>query len=130
MTRTILVVEDTREFQLLIRSILEGAGYEVVIAGTGTEGLAEARRLKPDLVLLDIQLPGMDGYDVCGAIRADPEIGRLPIIVVSVQSQVSEIIRAMKRGADDYVAKPYDPRQVLTRVAGLLDAAADRRGPE
>ncbi|MFH1725738.1 MAG: response regulator transcription factor [Elusimicrobiota bacterium] len=120
--KTILVVEDNEEFQRLLKHILTGAGYRVLVAGDGVEGMERVRADGPDMVLLDIQMPRMNGYEVCKAIRAEAGlgIGRIPIILVSVQSKVHEIVDGLKLGADDYVTKPFDPAEVLARVSALF----------
>lgn len=125
--KTILVIEDDAEFQSLALHILEGAGYRVRTAKDGPSGLEEARRLKPDLILLDVEMPRLDGYGVTKAVRADPEIGRIPIILVTVHSKVRELVQGLKLGADDHVTKPFDPADLLLRVATVLRGAGGKR---
>lgn len=118
--KTILVVEDDSEFRSLALHILKGAGYRVESAPDGPAGLAAARELKPDLILLDVEMPGMDGYGVCKEVRADPAIAHVPIILVTVHSEMRHLVEGLKLGADDHVTKPFDPSDLLLRVASVL----------
>jgi len=118
--KTILVIEDDPEFRQLAVHILKRAGYRVHTAENGSRGLEEARRLVPDLILLDIEMPVMDGYAVCQAIRSDPAVGRVPIVLVTVHSKVRQIAEGLRLGADDHVTKPFDPADLLLRVESAL----------
>ncbi|MFH2202158.1 MAG: response regulator transcription factor [Elusimicrobiota bacterium] len=121
--KTILIVEDNTEFQALLQQIVEDAGYRSLLAVDGAAGLAAAKAEKPDLMLLDIQMPRMSGYEVTQAVRADAAIGRTPIILVSVESKMEDIVKGLKLGADDYVTKPFNPEEVLARVRTLFRQA-------
>lgn len=125
--KTILVIEDNPQFQELLRQILGKAGYRILTADNGAEGLSLARAQRPDMVLVDVQMPLKDGYEVCRAIRAEPEIRRTPIIVISVLSRVGEVVEGLKSGADDYLNKPFNPDEVLARVNALFRQAAGPR---
>lgn len=120
MTRTILIVEDNHEFRTLLRKILLNAGYKAIEAVNGQEGLEAARKHRPDMVLCDVQMPLMNGYELVAALRAEPELGPVPIIMISVQSKVDEVVKGLKVGADDYLTKPFDPDEVIARVGSLF----------
>ena len=118
MARNILVVEDDRNISDLIRMYLEKEGFEVRSAYDGGKAIEEYDKQAPDMVLLDIMLPGMDGFSLCETIRhGDPYIG---IIMASAKGQESDKIRGLSIGADDYITKPFDPVEVLARVRSQL----------
>lgn len=117
---TVLVVDDDPVIQKLLQVNFEMEGYDVVIAGDGEEGLAMAREERPDLVLLDVMMPKMNGLDVAAALRADALTERIPIIMLSAKAQASDVQAGLDLGVDDYVTKPFDPLELLERVAGLL----------
>ncbi len=116
----ILVVEDDHDIADLIRRYLVKAGYAVELIASGSAALARVREDKPDLVILDLMLPGMSGIDVCRAIREDRAIARLPIIMVTARAQESDRVLGLESGADDYVTKPFSTRELVARVAALL----------
>lgn len=121
MSKTkVLVVDDEEDFQDIVRHILERAGYEVVVAGDGGEGLAALRREKPDLLILDINMPLKDGYVLCREARAMSEFAELPILMLTIRNRDEEIVRGMDVGADAYLAKPFDPGELLARLRTLL----------
>lgn len=117
---TILVVEDNPDFQKLTRHILEQEGYKIFTASDGAQGLKFLEEWVPDMILLDIRLPDMDGYEICRIIRSNPRHGRVPIIMVTIESEVKNIVRGLKMGADDYIVKPFNPDELLARVRGLF----------
>jgi DNA-binding response OmpR family regulator len=117
---TVLVVDDDPVIQKLLQVNFEMEGYDVVIAGDGEEGLAMAREERPDLVLLDVMMPKMNGLDVAAALRADALTDAIPIIMLSAKAQASDVQAGLDLGVDDYVTKPFDPLELLERVAGLL----------
>lgn len=117
MARTILIVEDDRNIADLLRLYLEKDGYEVFIAYDGIKGLEKFREVKPDLVLLDVMLPGMDGWGVCRSIRQD---SKTPIIMLTAKSETEDKVAGLKQGADDYVTKPFETREVLARIEAVL----------
>ena len=124
MTKRILVVEDTDDNRKIIRDLLTAAGYALIEAIDGAEGVALARKERPDLVLMDIQLPEIDGYEATRQIRAIPELAKVPIIAVTSYALSGDDAKARAAGCDDYVAKPFSPRQLLAKVREFLPDAA------
>ncbi|MBC8334698.1 MAG: response regulator transcription factor [Anaerolineales bacterium] len=120
MSETILIVEDEPKIARLARDYLEKNGYRVLVAGDGDSGLAMARREKPDLLVLDLMLPGMDGLDVCRAIRRESD---LPIIMLTARAEETDRLIGLELGADDYISKPFSPRELVARVRALLRRA-------
>jgi two-component system cell cycle response regulator DivK len=120
MSKRILVIEDTEDNRQIIRDLLSSAGYEMIEAVDGIEGVAVAERERPDLILMDIQLPGIDGYEATRRIRALPEIGTMPIIAVTSYALSGDEAKAREAGCDGYVAKPVSPRQLLAKVREFL----------
>ncbi|WP_029895537.1 response regulator [Desulfohalovibrio reitneri] len=116
----ILVVEDDEDIQQLLRYNLEAAGFEVVSAEEGSEALAKARRTIPSLVILDIMLPGMDGFEVCKELKKNAETAKAPIIMLTARGEEVDRIVGLELGADDYVVKPFSPREMLLRVKAIL----------
>ena len=120
MTKRILVIEDTEDNRQIIRDLLTSAGYELVEAVDGLEGVATAEREKPDLILMDIQLPGIDGYEATRRIRAIPELAKVPIIAVTSYALSGDEAKTRAAGCDGYVAKPFSPRQLLAKIREFL----------
>jgi two-component system alkaline phosphatase synthesis response regulator PhoP len=116
----ILVVDDDREVVRLMRAYLEQAGYEVLAAYDGETAIHILRREKPDLLLLDLVLPDRDGYDITRLVRADPALAPVPIIMLTARVEDTDKIVGLEIGADDYVTKPYNPREVVARVRARL----------
>jgi DNA-binding response OmpR family regulator len=119
MTR-VLVVEDDPDIATLVRLALERAGHAVDVCGTGPEALRAARTQPPDLVVLDWMLPGMDGLLVCQALRQDAVTSRLPIIMLTARGEEVDRVRGLELGADDYIVKPFSPRELAARVSAVL----------
>ncbi|HMA35492.1 MAG TPA: response regulator transcription factor [Chloroflexia bacterium] len=120
MPQTILVVDDEPRIVDLVTAILESQGYAVIEAGDGDAAIAALRNHLPDLVLLDVMLPGADGFQVLKAIR---EISTVPVIMLTVQASEADKVRGLELGADDYVAKPFGQRELVSRVKALLRRA-------
>ena len=117
MAKTVLIVEDDRNIADLLRLYLEKEGYEVAIALDGLKGVEKFRELKPTLVLLDVMLPGMDGWGVCRTIRAE---AKTPIIMLTAKSETEDKVMGLKQGADDYITKPFEMKEVLARIEAVL----------
>ena len=120
----VLIVEDSPDIADLIRLYLERAGHRVDTLTTGTEVLPHARESRPDAIVLDLMLPGMDGLLVCQALRRDAATSAIPIIMLTARGEEAERVRGLEVGADDYVTKPFSPKELVARVAALLRRAA------
>ena len=116
MSKTILVVEDTEDNRRILRDLLGAAGYTMIGAYDGADGVAKARGHKPDLILMDIQMPVMDGYEATRRIKADPALKAIPVIAVTSYALSGDEEKARTAGCDGYVAKPFSPRQMLAKV--------------
>ncbi|MGH8870816.1 MAG: response regulator transcription factor [Acidimicrobiia bacterium] len=123
----ILVVDDEMKIARLVRDYLTEAGFDVALASTGPAAVAAARSDRPDLVILDLGLPGMDGYDVTRAIRGKSAI---PIIMLTARSEETDRIVGLELGADDYVVKPFSPRELVARVKAVLRRTGGEVGTE
>ena len=123
MSKRILVVEDTEDNRQIIRDLLSSVGYELIEAVDGAAGVAMAQSEHPDLILMDIQLPEIDGYEATRRIRAIPELAKVPIIAVTSYALSGDDAKARAAGCDDYVAKPFSPRQLLAKVREFLPDA-------
>jgi len=119
-SKKILVVEDERDILQLVKLYLEKEGYRVSTATTGTDGLKAARTEHPDLLVLDLMLPEMDGLEVCKRLRADQQTAALPVIMLTAKAEESDTIVGLELGADDYVTKPFSPKAFVARVKALL----------
>ena len=117
MNETILVVDDEPKIVKLARDYLEKSGFRVVTASDGITALAQARHERPDLVVLDLNLPGMDGLDVCRALRRASDV---PIIMLTARAEEADRLIGLELGADDYVTKPFSPRELVARVRAVL----------
>ena len=117
MAKTVLIVEDDRNIADLLRLYLEKEGYEVVIANDGLKGVELFKSSQPSLVLLDVMLPGMDGWGVCRAIRSE---SKTPIIMLTAKGETEDKVSGLKQGADDYITKPFEMKEVLARIEAVL----------
>jgi two-component system phosphate regulon response regulator PhoB len=126
----ILCVEDDINLQKSLSFILWREGYKVLCAQTGEEALELARREKPDLILLDLMLPGMDGLKVCGILKKDPGTSEILIIMVTARKRMEDIVAGLKGYADDYVTKPFEPQVLLARIQALLRRRALSAGDQ
>ena len=122
-TADILVVEDEPDIRALIVHHLSRDGFRCQTAAGGTEALARIRTALPDLVVLDLMLPGMDGLEVCRRLRADPATSRLPVIMLTAKADEVDRVVGLELGADDYLAKPFSPKELVARVRAVLRRA-------
>jgi putative two-component system response regulator len=117
------VVEDDAANRALLQALLRREGYEVIVAASGRDGLRAVRDDAPDLVLLDIEMPGMNGLEVCRALRADPDTVALPIILLTGRSSTSDLVDGLDAGADDFLRKPFERAELLARIRSVLRLA-------
>ena len=120
MSKCILVVEDQVDNRQILRDLLGNAGYELTEAENGEEAIAAVGRRRPDLILMDIQLPIMDGYEAARRIRTNPDLKSVPIIAVTSYALAGDENKALAAGCDGYVTKPYSPRDLLAKVRSYL----------
>lgn len=120
MAKKILVVDDEPNIVTLLGGRLRAEGYEVISAGDGTTGLDKARKEKPDLIILDLMLPKMDGYRVCGLLKKDARYSRIPIIIFTAKAQEEDIRMGEEVGADAYITKPFEPKALLGKIKELI----------
>jgi len=120
VSRRILVVDDHADNRRILRDLLQSAGFEILEAMTGEEAVTRAEATVPDLILMDIQLPGIDGYEATRRIKANPALRGIPLIVVTSYALSGDDARALAAGADGYVAKPFSPRAMLAKVRECL----------
>jgi two-component system cell cycle response regulator DivK len=116
MTKRVLVIEDTEDNRQIVRDLLTNAGYEIVEAEDGESGVAMAASVRPDVILIDIQLPVMDGYEAARRIKADPATAHIPIIAVTSYALAGDEAKTRDAGCDGYIAKPFSPRLLLAKV--------------
>jgi len=117
---SVLIVEDDEDILQLLQFNFESSGFDVHVTGDGREGLAMARRLCPDIVLLDLMLPGMDGFEICKSLKRDSETAQIPVIMLTARGEEVDRIVGLELGADDYVVKPFSFRELLLRVRAVL----------
>ena len=127
MPRSILIVEDDKNIADLIRLYLEKEGMTCHVAGDGLEGLEKFHAVQPDLVMLDIMLPSMDGWSVCRKIR---ETSKVPIIMLTAKGELEDKVSGLEMGADDYITKPFETKEVLARVHAVLRRFGEEEQPE
>ena len=123
MPRSVLVVDDEANILLSLEFLMKKAGYDVRTARDGEEALAEMRKARPDLVLLDVMMPKRNGFDVCEMIRANPEWKDVRVIMLTAKGRDVEREKGLAVGADDYITKPFSTREVVERVSGWLAGA-------
>jgi two-component system, cell cycle response regulator DivK len=124
MSKRILVVEDTEDNRRILRDLLTNAGFELIEAVDGEKGGAMAAEHRPDLILMDIQLPIIDGYEASRRIKANPELRHIPIIAITSYALAGDEEKTAAAGCDGYVAKPFSPRQVLAKIREFLEPQA------
>lgn len=118
--KRILAIEDHEENRRLLRDLLTSAGYELIEAVTGEGGLSLAETRVPDLILLDIQLPGIDGYEVTRRLKANPALRHIPVIAVTSYALSGDDVKALEAGCSGYVTKPFDPAELLAKIGEFL----------
>lgn len=122
MPKSVLVVDDEPNIMLSLEYLMKRAGYEVRLARDGEEALASVTAMPPDLVLLDVNIPKRNGYEVCQAIRANPDLKNVRILMVTAKGREVEIEKGLALGADGYATKPFSTKELAQRVAQLLNA--------
>ncbi|HET6790653.1 MAG TPA: response regulator [Actinomycetota bacterium] len=127
MPETILVVDDDPDIARFVEVNLRSAGYEVSVAGDGEEALERATEIRPDLVLLDVMMPRLDGFEVAQRLRKNPQTANTSIIMLTAKALSSDKVTGLQSGADDYIIKPFDPIELLARVKGTLRRAKEMR---
>src|SRR5690348_16301809 len=116
----IVVIDDTQSLLQLVSLYLKQAGHQVTTANDGVEGVRAAQHVKPDLIITDVMMPNMDGYEVTRRLRRDPATARIPIITLTAHSELESKIKAFEAGADDFMTKPFDAGELVARVSVLL----------
>jgi putative two-component system response regulator len=119
MTNTVLIVDDEFSGRQTLESVLEGDGYNIEMAESGMEALEKLKTIQPDIILLDVMMPGMTGFEVCQRIRSDPLVAEIPIIVLTALDDRESLLTALKAGADDFIAKPFDRYELRARLIGI-----------
>ena len=125
MSKRVLIVDDDPEIVRLVRAYLERDGYQVLVAYDGERALHAIRRERPDLVVLDLMLPDRDGWEITRIVRADPSIANTPIIMLTARIEDQDKIVGLELGADDYMTKPFNPREIVARVRAVLRRVQD-----
>jgi two-component system, cell cycle response regulator DivK len=120
MSKRILVIEDNEDNRRIMRDLLTSVGYEIIEAVTGEEGVIAASTHVPDLILMDIQLPGLDGYEATRRIKADPALRQIPVIAVTSYALSGDDVKAFAAGCEGYVSKPFSPRALLAKIRTFL----------
>jgi DNA-binding response OmpR family regulator len=126
---TVLLAEDDADIRLLVTFTLTRAGYQVREFGDGLSAGADAREHPPDLAILDVMMPGMSGLEVCQELRQDPATAQIPVIILTALAQQTDITAVFAAGADDYIVKPFSPREFVTRVNAALARAQASAAP-
>jgi len=124
--KKILVVDDEKDVLSLVRRVLIRGGFEVITASDGKEGLAKVYSEAPDLMILDINMPVMDGWEVCRKIRGDPLYKHLPIIMLTVKRTKKDQLKGLDLGGDEYITKPFSPTELIARVKTVLQRASSK----
>jgi len=128
--KRILIIEDDRDIVELVQYNREREGFKVTSAGDGASGLTQVKKSPPDLLLLDLMLPKLPGLDVCKAIRREQTLNRLPILMLTARGEESDRVIGLELGADDYVTKPFSPRELVARIKALLRRSETPSGAE
>jgi two-component system KDP operon response regulator KdpE len=126
LNRTILVIDDDQDLGQMLRTQLERRDYHAVVASSGREGLQKAYQVRPDLVILDIMMPGMDGFEVCRRLR---ELSNVPIIMLTARNMKGDVVKGLEAGADDYLTKPFSSAELDARIQAVLRRTSSKNGP-
>jgi DNA-binding response OmpR family regulator len=124
MNKKILVIEDDPGTVRLIKYCLQQEGYQVLTAPNGLEGIRKAKSEEPDLIVLDVLLPGVDGFEICHRLRAEPQTARLPVLMLSAKAREIDKATGLKVGADDYITKPWHRPELLDKIAAVLQRSS------
>ena len=116
MSSTILIVDDEYSGRETLQSVLEGEGYNLIMAENGPQAIERAKSFLPDVILLDVMMPGMTGFEVCERIRNDPQVAEIPIIILTALDDRESLLTALKAGADDFISKPFDRFELRARL--------------
>jgi PleD family two-component response regulator len=116
----LLFADDNEDMRHMVRDLLESSGHEIALAADGPSALEAVRSREPDLLILDLNMPGLSGYDVCRAVKTNPGTSRVPVLMLTAQSSVEHKLEGFEAGADDYLPKPFDARELRARVSALL----------
>src|SRR6266496_6208128 len=119
MSSTVLIVDDENSGRQTLETILEGEGYNLIMAENGPQAIEKAKALLPDVILLDVMMPGMTGFEVCERIRNDPQVAEIPIIILTALDDRESLLTALKAGADDFISKPFDRFELRARLIGI-----------
>jgi CheY-like chemotaxis protein len=128
--RLILIADDDEDILELVRLRLTRSGYDTVLARNGAEALEAARERQPDVALLDVSMPAMNGYEVSAALKSDPLTKHIPVILLTARAQTTDVASGFEAGADDYITKPFSPQALQIRVAEALGDAEDQASPQ
>jgi two-component system, OmpR family, alkaline phosphatase synthesis response regulator PhoP len=120
MTKKVLIVDDEPNITISVEFLMRREGFEVLVARDGEEGLARIRADRPDLVVLDVMMPKLDGFEVCKAVRADPTLAGVRILMLTAKGRAAEISKGLSLGADAYIPKPFSTRELVAKVKELL----------
>jgi len=120
VNKRILIIDDEEQLVEMVKMRLEAAGYSVLCAFDGKEGIEKAKREKPDLIILDLMLPKMDGYKICGLLKSDARYNKIPIVMFTARAQDEDIGLGRELGVDAYIIKPFDPKLLLGKIKELL----------
>lgn len=124
MTKKVLIVDDEPNIAISVEFLMRREGFEVLVARDGEEGLARIRADRPDLVVLDVMMPKLDGFEVCKAVRADPTLAGVRILMLTAKGRAAEISKGLSLGADDYIPKPFATRELVAKVKELLSTGS------
>lgn len=119
MSSTVLIVDDEYSGRETLQSVLEGEGYNLIMAENGMQAIEKAKAFLPDVILLDVMMPGMTGFEVCERIRSDPQVAEIPIIILTALDDRESLLTGLKSGADDFISKPFDRFELRARLIGI-----------